>query len=268
MNASSTERFSSRVENYVKYRPHYPKEVIFALREHTGLQPRHIIADVGSGTGISTELFLENGNMVYGIEPNQAMREAGEKYLTTLKNFRSIDGTAEATTLPEHSVDYIIAGQAFHWFKLDETYAEFTRILKPGGWVAIIWNDRQTDTTPFLRDYEQLLLTFGTDYVQINHRNLHTPSAPDANIEASNSSRTLDFFRGNPVMQLQFENNIRMDYAGLEGRLLSSSYVPNVGEANYQPMLERLRELFDRYAINGEVEIRYTALLYAGQFAR
>src|SRR5487761_1306376 len=111
MNTHSTERFTSRVNAYRKYRPHYPKAVIEALRDHTGLRVSHVIADVGSGTGISSEIFLEHGNFVYGIEPNQAMREAGEDYLSSYKNFRSIEGTAEETTLPDHSVDYIIAGQ-------------------------------------------------------------------------------------------------------------------------------------------------------------
>ena len=157
MSTLSTERFSSRVKAYLKYRPHYPKEVIYALRERTGLRPNHIIADIGSGTGFSAELFLENGNFVYAIEPNAPMREAGEHYLANFKNFRSMDATAEATTLPDHCVDYIVAGQAFHWFKFDLAYAEFKRILKPGGWIVILWNDRETNTTPFLIDYEALL---------------------------------------------------------------------------------------------------------------
>jgi SAM-dependent methyltransferase len=255
----STERFSSRVDNYLKYRPHYPKAVITALKERTGLLPRHLVADVGSGTGFSAELFLDNGNFVYGIEPNRAMREAGEKYLTTYKNFRSLDATAESTGLPAASVDYIVAGQAFHWFKPDLAHEEFKRILKPGGWVVLLWNDRQTEATPFLAEYEQLLLEFGTDYTEINHKNV------DAN-------RVHEFFRGSEArarlvraIELQFENNQTFDYAGLEGRLLSSSYVPNVGEPNYEPMLARLRALFGRYEENGKVEMGFATLLYAGK---
>ena len=252
MNALPTERFSSRVENYVKYRPHYPKEIVAALADKTGLLPRHVIADIGSGTGFSAQPFLENGNFVYGLEPNQAMREAGEHFLSTYKNFRSIDATAEATRLPDSSVDYIVAGQAFHWFKLDEAYAEFKRILKPGGWVVIVWNDRQTDTSPFLIEYEKLLLEFGTDYNEINHRNI-------------DSKKVQEFYRGEEVIEMHFGNTQVMDYAGLEGRLLSSSYVPNVGDANYQPMLDALRVIFDRHAVDAMIEMRYTTLMYAGQ---
>jgi SAM-dependent methyltransferase len=252
MSILSTERFSSRVEAYLKYRPHYPKEVIYALREKTGLRPNHIIADVGSGTGFSTELFLENGNFVYAIEPNAPMREAGEHYLATFKNFRSINATAEVTTLPDRSVDYIVAGQAFHWFNFDLAYEEFKRILKPGGWIVILWNDRETDTTPFLLDYEALLQEFGTDYNEINHRNF-------------DSKKVRAFFRGADVTELEFENIQRLDYDGVEGRLLSSSYVPNVGDAQYAPMLEELHAIFDRHDKSGKIDMRYKTLLYAGQ---
>lgn len=267
MNTRPTERFTSRVEAYRKYRPHYPRAVIEALRECTGLRQSDTIADVGSGTGISSKLFLDNGNFVYGIEPNKAMRECGEEYLSTYKNFRSMNGTAEETTLPGDSVDYVVAGQAFHWFDTERAKKEFKRILKPGGWVIIIWNDRESDTTPFLREYEQLLLDFGTDYVQVNHRNVVITSSPDANIGSSNSKRTIDFFHGKPVLELKFDNIQELDYAGLEGRLLSSSYVPEQGSSTYDRMLGRLREIYDRHAVNGHVEMRYKTLLYAGQFS-
>jgi SAM-dependent methyltransferase len=252
MQALSTERFSSRVEAYVKYRPHYPKEVIDALRAKTGLRPNHVIADVGSGTGFSAELFLENGNFVYAIEPNDPMREAGQHYLATFKNVRSLDATAETTTLPDRSVDYIIAGQAFHWFNFDLAYEEFNRILKPDGWIVILWNDRETDTTQFLIDYEALLQEFGTDYNEINHRNF-------------DSAKVRSFFRGASVIEMEFENIQPFNYEGVEGRLLSSSYVPNVGDAQYAPMIEQLHTIFDRHNKNGRIDMRYKTLLYAGQ---
>jgi SAM-dependent methyltransferase len=254
----SAERFSSRVDDYLKYRPHYPNAVIDALRDRTMLRPSHIVADVGSGTGFSSELFLENGNFVYGIEPNKPMREAGEKYLSTYKNFRSIDATAEATTLEDRSVDYIVAGQAFHWFNFERAYEEFKRILKPGGWLVILWNDRETDTTPFLIDYEALLQEFGTDYNEINHRNI-------------DSKKVQAFFQASPPMlgaavsEMDFENVQTLDYEGAEGRLLSSSYVPNVEDPLYEPMLRQLRELLDKHAEGGRVEMRYRTLLYFGQ---
>lgn len=262
---AATERFSSRVEAYIKYRPHYPEEIIPALQKLTGLRPSHTIADIGSGTGFSAKLFLQNGNPVYGVEPNEAMRAAGEEYLVAYQNFRSITGTAEATTLPNESVDFILAGQAFHWFKHDEAYREFKRILRPGGWVIVMWNDRQTDTTPFLVEYEKLLLDFGTDYTIVNHRNFELRSSPDSNITHSNATRTRDFFHGNTIHELEFENIQYFDFEGVKGRLLSSSYVPDADDPSCEPMLARLKEIFDRYAINGTIEMRYTCLVYAGK---
>src|SRR4030095_5805222 len=157
--------------NYIKYRPHYPAVIIDYLKSENILNDGFVIADIGSGTGISTELFLKNGNKVYGVEPNKKMREAGERVLKAYKNFNSIDGTAENTTLTNSSNDLIIAGQAFHWFNHEKTRLEFKRILKSGGHVVLMWNERKLNTTPFLKDYENMLLKFGTDYNEIRHEN-------------------------------------------------------------------------------------------------
>jgi SAM-dependent methyltransferase len=164
MTQSPTARFSDRVENYVRYRPGYPPEVLDLLRAECGLQPSHIVADVASGTGVFTRLLLENGNSVFAVEPNTEMREAGVHELESYDRLVSVAGTAEETTLRSASVDFVTAAQAAHWFDLPRARAEFVRILRPGGWCVLIWNERRTATTPFLRDYEQLLLTYGTDY--------------------------------------------------------------------------------------------------------
>ena len=111
MKSNSTTRFSDRVAYYIKYRPGYPAKVITLLNREIGLSPATVIADIGSGTGISSELFLKNGNRVFGVEPNQPMREAAESRLAGYDAFISINGTAEATTLPDASVDLVTAGQ-------------------------------------------------------------------------------------------------------------------------------------------------------------
>jgi ubiquinone/menaquinone biosynthesis C-methylase UbiE len=134
----STRRFSNRVKNYVRYRPSYPQGVISALQAETALTKSSVIADIGSGTGLSAELFLQNGNPVFGVEPNLAMRQAAEQHLKNYPHFYSVDGTAEATTLPNKSVDYAVAAQAFHWFNPQLARQEFSRILQPGGWVVLI----------------------------------------------------------------------------------------------------------------------------------
>lgn len=249
---NSTTRFSDRVDNYVKYRPGYPRDVLDLLAAELNLQPNAVIADLGSGTGISAKLFLENGNVVYGIEPNSEMRAAADAFLQGFPNFRCVAGTAEATTLPDASVDFVVAAQAFHWFDVPATRAEAKRILKPDGAGILLWNDRLTQSTPFLEAFEELLLQFGTDYAQINHRNAQTLDR-----------QAITAFFGQSDWQLRTLPNFQMfDYEGLQGRLLSSSYAPLAGHPNHEPMLTRLREIFAGYEEQGAVKFEYETQIY------
>src|ERR1700740_1016501 len=219
-----TLRFSARVENYIRYRPGYPPQVLETLRTECGLTPQSTVADIACGTGIFTHVLLDNGNRVYGVEPNREMREAAERLLADHRNFTSIAGTAEATTLPDRSVDFATAAQAAHWFDLGKARKEFARILEQKGWAVLIWNERSTDTTPFLRAYEDLLLAYGTDYEQVRHE--HT------------TDNIGEFFAPTPFERRVFDMRQDFDYAELEGRLLSSSYAPTQGHPNYVPMLK------------------------------
>ncbi len=244
-----TQRFTDRVEHYVRYRPGYPPTVLDLLQRRTGLSPAAIIADVGSGTGFLSELFLVNGNTVYGIEPNDAMRRAAEARFGGQPAFHSLNGTAEATGLAAISVDYVTAGQAFHWFDADAAKAEFQRILRPGGWVVLIWNSWRPETSPFMADYESLLLRYATDYRQVGH---------------GSASGQLDaFFAKHELVTLP--NEQRFDFNGLKGRLLSSSYAPLAGHPNHRPMLKALRALFDRHVQDDEVLFRYDTSVYLGR---
>ena len=164
--ADAKQRFSNRAADYVRYRPGYPSELLDVLRKECDLRPGHVIADIGSGTGFLSELFLKNGNAVFGVEPNREMREAGELHLQSYRGFVSVEGSAEATTLPEACADFVAAGQAFHWFEPEKTRAEFRRILRPQGWVVAIWNFREMET-PFARAYEDILVKYGTDYTRV-----------------------------------------------------------------------------------------------------
>ena len=248
---SSVDRFSNRVENYARYRPGYPSEIISLLRNDCGLSTNSVIADVGSGTGKLAELLLQNGNEVIGVEPNESMRLAAEKLLAAYPNFRSIEGSAEATTLPDHSVDFVTAGQAFHWFEPHKARIEFARILKANGLAVLVWNLRLVDTTPFLREYEALLLKYGTDYEQVRHEN----AAPAIK----------EFFAPNEPVLRSFENRQVFDFEGLKGRVLSSSYTPEQEHPNFQPMIDELQQIFDRHQSTGKVTFDYDTQVYYGK---
>ena len=246
-----TKRFSDRVENYIKFRPGYPDVVIDLLSEECGLTQSSIIADIGSGTGILSEVFLKNGNRVFGVEPNAPMREAGERLLERYSKFTSIEGSAEATTLENSSVDFVIAGQAFHWFDQKLARDEFSRILKPSGWVALVWNERRIDSTPFLRAYEQMLLKFGTDYQDVRHERIYQ------DLES--------FFSPREFKLRTFDNHQSFDFQGVKGGLLSSSYVPAPGDENFEAMLEELRKIFAEHQKAAEVVFEYDTRVYFGQ---
>jgi SAM-dependent methyltransferase len=249
---NSTTRFSSRVDDYIKYRPHYPVEILDLLSAKCELTPESVIADIGSGTGILTKLFLENGNPVIGVEPNKEMREAGEAYLQDYARFNSVDGTSEATRLPGKAIDIIVAGQAFHWFDQAKARAEFMRILNDGGWVALLWNDRRVDSTPFLSAYEGLLQEFGTDYNEINHKNVQDKAVFNA-------------FFGLPPSEAIFDNIQRFDFDGLMGRISSSSYMPGRDDPRYSALAQRAKAIFDKHQIGGLVAFEYDTRLYYGQ---
>jgi SAM-dependent methyltransferase len=250
MAKSSTTRFSDRVENYVRYRPGYPREVLDLLRSRCGLQPSHIVADIASGTGGFTRLLLENGNPVFAVEPNPEMREAGTHELEGYPRLVSVAGTAEETTLRSASVDFVTAAQAAHWFDLQRARAEFARILKPEGWCVLVWNERDTSSTPFLRDYEQLLLAYSTDYKEVRHERT--------------TAIIHEFFAPALSQESVFSLTQRFDYEGTAGRLLSSSYAPLAGHHNHAPMMEELQRIFRAHAINNTVEFEYKTRVYYG----
>ncbi|MEM7128993.1 MAG: methyltransferase domain-containing protein [Chloroflexota bacterium] len=247
----STKRFSDRVANYVKYRPRYPQAIIPYLERQIGLTSDTIIADVGSGTGILTELFLDHGNFVYGVEPNEPMRSAAEDLLSSYECFTSIDGTAEATTLTEESVNLIVAGQAFHWFEPSKARAEFARILMPGGYVALIWNSRLRKG-PFMHAYEELLFTYADDYKSVGDRNV-----TDEHIGT--------FFAPQQMTLHTFAHYQMFDFAGLKGRALSSSYAPVAEHPRHEAFIEHLKQLFDNHQEDGIVSVDYKTRVYSGQ---
>jgi SAM-dependent methyltransferase len=250
--ADAKQRFSNRVADYVRYRPSYPPALLDLLSKECGLRRENVIADIGFGTGLLSKLFLDNRNRLFGVEPNAEMRAAGEDFLREYSNFTSVDGSAEATTLPAASVDFIAAGQAFHWFDVAATGREFRRILKADGWVVVIWQDRRMEETPFAREYENLLERFGVDYKKVKD------SYPEAD-------KIRHFFDAGTFRTCDLPNQQMLDWDALQGRLRSSSYAPTQSSESYAPMMAELRRIFDAHQVDGSVRMEYFARVYFGK---
>ena len=249
--AKAPERFLGRVEYYRKYRPGYPEGLVEWLRELSALQPSHRVGDIGSGTGLLAELFLQDGYPVVGVEPNPEMRRTAEVHLARYPRFRSIDGRAEATTLPNRSVDLIVAGQSFHWFRIDRAREEFQRISSPRAFTVLVWNQRKTESTGFLRAYEELLLRHGTDYARVRHQNI-------------GEEQLQTFFGPQAFYRKILANSQVFDREGLIGRTLSCSFVPLPGHPGHLSLMRALDRIFEEWQVEGRVTIEYDTLVYAG----
>ena len=243
---SSTTRFSDRVEDYMKYRPRYPQQIIEILKTKTGLSQNSIIADIGSGTGISTGIFINNGNKVYAVEPNKEMREAAELIYLKESNFISVNGTAEKSNLKEHSIDIIFCGTAFHWFNRNETKIEFSRVLKQNGHIVLVWNLRK-EQDDFQEEYESILLKI-PEYTDVIHRNIS-----DKDIA--------EFFSPGVFHKDSLPNFQTLDLDGLKGRLKSSSYCPKEG-IEYENLMHEMDRLFHRFEKNGVIKFEYETMIY------
>jgi ubiquinone/menaquinone biosynthesis C-methylase UbiE len=252
MNAEPTERFSDRVDNYVKYRPSYPPDVIDFLANECRLEPGTPIADVGSGTGIFSKLLLDRCFRVYAVEPNAAMQHAAREQFKNNTDWIAVNGTAEATTLPDAGVSLVVCAQAFHWFDATKTKVEFARILTPGGRVALIWNNRQAETDEFAKAYETLLKKDSVDYNKVNHRRIG-----DINFKG--------FFKNGQYELIKFPNEQVFDEAGLMGRAFSSSYVPPEDTVAGQQFKGLLKEVFEQYNKNGQISFQYQTEVYIGE---
>jgi len=249
--AASTERFTDRAASYARARPGYPEAIAPMLARELALPAGAVVADLGSGTGLSCEPFLRAGFEVIGVEPNEAMRAAGDRQLAAYPRFRSLAGSAEATTLPEASVDLVIAAQAFHWFDVPRARAESLRIAKRPASAALIWNDRSATGSPFAEGYERLLLDCGIDYAKIRHRHAHEDSVTE-------------FFGGRVWREQRFANPTELDWTTLVERLNSASYVPRPDAPSYAPMLARLRELFDAGQRGARIVMAYDTRVFYG----
>jgi SAM-dependent methyltransferase len=246
-----TGRFSSRVDDYSRYRPSYPPEIVPLIERECGLKSSSTVADIGSGTGLLSKLFLDFGCRVIGIEPNREMRDAGAQFLAQYPEFAGKDARAEHTGLEDASVDLVTAGQAFHWFDAAAARREFNRILRAPKWVALIWNEREV-TGGFLSGYEQLLRRYAPDYSRVDHRQI--------------GADQISWFFGHRIWKLATFGNVQeFDLDGVLGRLRSSSYSPHPGDAAYEPMMAELTELFETHQQNKRVAFLYKTNMYYGR---
>ncbi|MDE2755466.1 MAG: class I SAM-dependent methyltransferase [Acidobacteriota bacterium] len=250
--AKAPERFLGRVEYYRKYRPGYPEGLLEWLRELSALRPSYRVADIGSGTGLLAERFLRHGYPVAGVEPNPEMRQTAEARLERYSRFRSIEGRAEATTLDSRSMDLIVAGQSFHWFQIDRAREEFRRISDPSAFAVLVWNQRKTEKTGFLRDYEELLLRHGTDYARVRHQNI-------------GEDQLQTFFGPQAFHRKILANSQVFDREGLIGRTLSCSFVPLPGHPGHLSLMRALDRIFEEWQVEGRVTFEYDTLVYAGR---
>lgn len=249
----NTKRFSNRVDDYVKYRPSYPNEITkYILSEKFNLTNTSVAADVGSGTGIFTEILLKSINTVYSVEPNDEMRNEAEKRLGKFSGYFSVSGSAESTNLKSCSIDFITVAQAFHWFDLGKTKEEFKRILKSNATIFLIWNKRRIDTD-FLDEYEKIIQAKIPEYKEVNHHNI--------------TQDILKQFLDKDFSRTEFKYNQAFDFEGVIGRLRSSSYCPKPGTKLYTEIEGEMKRNFDRNSINGKASFNYDTEVYSGKFA-
>jgi len=250
----STRRFSGRAAQYARYRPSYPADVLQAMATDGAIRGPVVVADIGSGTGLLSALLLDAGHRVLAVEPNAEMRLAAERTLGAHPGFTSIAGRAEATTLDASSVDVVAAAQAFHWFDVESARREFARVLRPRGLVLLVWNDRDVGAGPFMADYEGLLARHGTDYARVNHQ--------------KTARERVERLFGPAGFRERFALlDQTLDFDGLRGRLLSSSFVPAPGAAGHPEMMADLAKLFGEHACDGRVVMSYRTRIYTGHLA-
>jgi len=238
-------------ELYAKYRPNYPSQVIDIIENTCRIPDGSVIADVGCATGSFSKSLLDNGYKVIGIERSDAMREKATSLLSAYPNFTCLAGRAEATELPDNSVDCVTAATSFHWFNLEGTKKEFKRILKSGGWCFLVWNYRMAEASEFMQAYENLLLRYGVNYKAVSTK--------------TTEEEIYYFFHPSPVKTIAFPNKQLVNLEGFQGRIMATAYAPRAGHPKHEPMMEVAKEIFHHYEEDGYVEFFYNARCYYGQ---
>lgn len=248
----SKQLFSGRADHYARWRPSYPGPLVDALLGLVFPKENPVIADIGAGTGIFSELLLSRGAVVYGVEPNFDMRETAKRELQRFERFYPVAGSAEHTGLEDQSVDGVSVAQAFHWFDPVKFREECRRILKPGGRVALVWNFLD-DSAPVVRENNRLCK-------EICQKNVETLAG-----SAMLQEMCRCFFHDGRYTFIRHPNDFSCDREGFLGLSLSSSYAPKQGEEHYTRFVEALGSLFDRYQTDGRLILPNYAHCYIGR---
>lgn len=245
-------RFTGRVDSYRRFRPSYPREILDFLRRNCGLTSESKVVDVAAGTGLFSELFLENGNSVIAVEPNDEMRAVCQERQALFPRFTVLNGTAETTGVPSGSADFITVAQAMHWFDLTKSREEFARVLRPNGWCVVAYNERRMGGDTFHDGFEEILIDFGADYHKVQRTHL-------------GEEQLHAFFAPHPLRRRILPNAQLLDLDALVGRIVSSSYMPISGQPRYTEMRQAIEQLFHENQRDGQVHLEYNCAISYGQ---
>ena len=246
---SSRNLFDGTSDFYSKYRPDYPALIIQKLEGRTGFNHEWKVADIGSGTGKLSRLFLKSGNEVIGVEPNSEMRSKSHKELAGFPKFSTVNGSAESTGIESSSIDLVVCGQSFHWFNVQDARREFRRILRGEKHVSLIWNDRVMKNGSFTLGYEQIVKKYSEKY--------HSRGS-----SVLSKTTLAEFFQNFSVDQIP--NNQPLTLEGVLGRYLSASYAVRPGGENYYSIVSEFEDLFARHQKGGKVQMEYVTQMYTG----
>jgi ubiquinone/menaquinone biosynthesis C-methylase UbiE len=250
MTEDYTRRFTGRASFYSTSRPTYPHQILDILKSEIGFDQTKVVADIGSGTGLLSELFLTNGNRVIGVEPNDDMRNSAEKNLSKFPKFLSVRGTAERTSLESASVDLVSVGQALHWFDGEAASKEFSRILKSNAHVCIVYNDR-TNEDSFMKEYDQIVRKYARDRANV-------PKIDDAYLSG--------LFRNGKYSRYSLSHEQFLDFEGLLGRMSSASYMPGPSdEEQFAVLREDVVRVFKTYEKLSKIRMLYDTTVFLGK---
>ncbi len=217
--------FGSASDAYERGRPSYPAEAVQLLVDELGIAASSTVVDLAAGTGKLTRLLVPSGAGLVAVEPVASMRAVLAEVVPTAA---VVAATAEALAVADASVDAVVVAQAFHWFRMGEALAEVARVLRPGGGLAMLWNERD-ESVPWVAELSSLVRW--DDRPVPSYQGVDWPSAVAA----------ADAFE--PMAHARFAIDQELDADTLVDRVLSTSYVAAWPAPEQQRLAEGVRRL-------------------------